>query len=399
MKKKIALFGPHDRFNYGDLLFAIMLEYGLNKVNPNKFDFKKYALVDADFSNKGGFKTYSYRSLKNDINNKNIDAVIVAGGECLRAEWNGLYSFINPLYFKIFRHPKIPAFFKKNSWIKLLLGGKSDNPYLIDKKDFKNDIKVIYNSVGGGNNMAKDKLEILRSGDYISLREQKSSQYVQKNLGIEDVYQVPDSAIIMDDVYPKAGFTTNPNIPANVKEIFKEKYILFQISKYKNDNKLNEIAEQLKKLAILHNIKIVLCPIGTANGHEDHIPLGTIHQKIKDFSVLINDPSIETIMGLIAHSQLYIGNSLHGIITAMSYNLPYIALNKKQIKIIYYLDSWATDGLKEIQDIDDFVEKANFCLQTENLSAEINKKTTEQKELYYASLKRISNTILENERI
>ncbi len=61
--KKLALFGPHDRFNYGDLLFAIMLEYGLNKIKPNYFRFKKYSLVDADFTSKGGFKTQALEEI------------------------------------------------------------------------------------------------------------------------------------------------------------------------------------------------------------------------------------------------------------------------------------------------------------------------------------------------
>jgi len=395
MKKKITIFGPHDRFNYGDLLFAIMLEYGLNKISPNTFDFTKSSLVEADFTEKGGFKTFSYKRLKKDINSRNIDTVIVAGGECLRADWNGLYSFINPIYFKIFRHPKIPVFFKKNKWVKFFLGGISDNPFLINKSDFEQNINVIYNSVGGGNNLSEKMLKKLNEANYLSFRESKSFQFVKENLAEKEVFLVPDSAIIMDDVYPKTDFLSSEKIPSEIKEILKKQYIFFQISKYKNDNKLGEIAQQLKSLAETKGVKIILCPIGTAKGHEDHIPLQQIHQSIKEHSILIKDVSIEIIMALIAYSQLYIGNSLHGIITAMSYKLPYIALNKKQIKIIYYMDSWAIDNLKEVQNIDDFLEKAQFCLENETLSSQINEKTIQQKDLYYSSLKRISNIILE----
>lgn len=395
MKKKIALFGPHDRFNYGDLLFAIMLEHGLNKVSPNSFDFTKYSLVEADFTAKGGFKTFAYKRLKKDINSKNIDTVIVAGGESLRADWNGLYSFISPIYFKIFRHPRIPNFFKKNEWVKYFLGGVSDNPFLVNKSDFGNNINVIYNSVGGGTNLSKDRLGILKRGDYLSFRENKSFQFVKDNLSEKDVFLVPDSAIIMDDIYPKADFLSSEKIPLEIKEILKSKYVFFQISKYKNDNKLAEIAQQLKSLAETNGVKIVLCPIGTAKGHEDHVPLEEIYQNIKEHSILIKDVSVDIIMALIAYSQLYIGNSLHGIITAMSYRLPYVALNKKQIKIIYYMDSWAIDGLKEVQDTDIFLGTAQFCLEDQTLSAQIDEKTIQQKDLYYSSLKRISKIILE----
>ncbi|MCC2589424.1 polysaccharide pyruvyl transferase family protein [Chryseobacterium sp. MFBS3-17] len=398
MHKSIAIFAPQDRFNYGDLLFAIMLEYGLNKTSPGTFRFQKYGLVKADFSDEGGFNVFSYKRLKKDLNQGKTDAIIVAGGECLRADWNGLYSFINPLYFKLFRHPRIPFFFKKSLWVRSFLGGVSDNPFLINKSDFQNDFQVIYNLVGGGYNLPSEKLNRLKKADYISFREKASAQFTSEKLQNHEVFLVPDSAIIMEDIYPKDDFLTSSKIPVTIRNILQTKYIFFQISKYKSDNKLDEIALQLKNIAETTGMKVILCPIGTAKGHEDHIPLKMIYQKIKEYAIFIDHISLESIMALIAYAQLYIGNSLHGVITAMSYGLPYIALNKKQIKLKYYLECWAPPELMEIQDVDDFKNQAEAHLSNSFLGNKIRQKTEVQKDLYYQSLQRISNTILKNER-
>ena len=44
-KKKIAVLGAFDRFNYGDLLFPIILEKLLDK-NKNEYDIEFFALVE-----------------------------------------------------------------------------------------------------------------------------------------------------------------------------------------------------------------------------------------------------------------------------------------------------------------------------------------------------------------
>ena len=392
--KKLALFGPHDRFNYGDLLFAIMLEYGLNKIKPNYFRFKKYSLVDADFTSKGGFKTHKYSVLKNDINNGEVDALIVAGGESLRADWNGLYSFINPIYFKIFRHPRISKSLKKDIYIQKLLGGKSENPFLINKSDFKKDFKIIYNAVGGGHNMELPKVQRLKVAHYISFREKASTDFIKEQLPAKTVNLCPDSAVIMSDVYPKESFLDGKNIRPEVLHILKnDSYIYFQLSKYKNSNKLKEAVEQLQNLAVVHHLKIVLCPIGTAKGHEDHEPLQYIHSKLKNESIYIDTPTVEEIMALIAYSKLYIGNSLHGIITAMSYNLPYVGLNSTQQKIVRYLEAWGIDELNKMQEVDNFLIKSQDILNNDTLSDKIKTQTDLQKTQYYQALEEIIKAI------
>ena len=67
--KKIAIFGPHDRFNYGDFLFPLMLKYALKKkylINDSQIEY--YSIVKADFSKNGAYSSKSYKELKRNIN-------------------------------------------------------------------------------------------------------------------------------------------------------------------------------------------------------------------------------------------------------------------------------------------------------------------------------------------
>lgn len=57
---KILIIGAFDRFNYGDLLFPIIIEQQL-KTYSNALDIEYFGIVESDLSSLGGSqqKTYS----------------------------------------------------------------------------------------------------------------------------------------------------------------------------------------------------------------------------------------------------------------------------------------------------------------------------------------------------
>jgi len=96
-------------------------------------------------------------------------------------------------------------------------------------------------------------------------------------------------------------------------------------------------------------------------------------------------------MALIANASLYIGTSLHGVITAMSYGLPYVGLNKKQVKVQQYLKTWGVEELSSIQDPDSFIDYAEQIIETP--SHRILSKSSEEKQRYYKHVNEMYNTI------
>lgn len=88
-----------------------------------------------------------------------------------------------------------------------------------------------------------------------------------------------------------------------------------------------------------------MCPIGTALGHEDDVALEVIYKQIDDKDVvLVKSPTIWDIMSLIKNARLYVGTSLHGVITAMSFGIPFVGVEVKKIRT--YLETWTPETSK-----------------------------------------------------
>lgn len=99
-------------------------------------------------------------------------------------------------------------------------------------------------------------------------------------------------------------------------------------------------------------------------GHEDVegfeylIPFLESHG-VSYFTVV--SPNLFDIMWLIKSSKLYIGSSLHGIITSMSFGVPYIGYCKK--KLMTYIDTWGDDN-NFVESVDLIYSTATKVLET-----------------------------------
>jgi hypothetical protein len=391
MKKELIIYGPFDRFNYGDLLFPHMLEYVFNKLYPNEFTFENFSLVAIDLKEKGGVESANYEDFIEAVNSNKEAIIIVAGGQCLTSKWDNLYSYISSSYNSARQIPIFGKLLRKTSYARKKLNGLSEYPFVIDKTNFNTSVKVLYNCVGGGSEKTKINKRLIKS-DYVSVREQHSFDNLKKSE--VPVKMVPDCAIIMSDIYPKEKFITHSAIRKNLYPFLSvdKKYIFVQVSKYKHQNAIDAIVKQLDNLALQHNLELVLCPIGTAGGHEDHIPLQEIFTKLHTVKKhFIENPHVLEIMALIANANLYIGTSLHGVITAMTYGLPYVGLNKKQVKVQQYMKTWGVDGLSSIQNPQSFIDYANEVIDIP--SPLILSKSSEKKQHYYTHVKEMYKTI------
>lgn len=370
---KVAVLGPHDRMNYGDFLFPLMLEFALTKRFNKEISLKKYSLVESDFRSLGAFRSNNFRELNKHINNKELDVVIVAGGECLSAKWNNLYSYISSLYNYFYQIKSLRNNRILRNIPKFLLGGKTEHPFIINNKNYKNDIKVIYHAVGGGTGLNKNFINIIRNSLLVGLRENISYNNIYTGSN-ENIYLVPDSAIIISDVYKKEDLV----------RLVEGDYIFFQLSNYKYQNNFEEILDQLKKI-LETGIKLILCPIGTAKGHDDNVILQKLYNSLDYCNQVIffnNQLSIKDIANLIAFSKIYIGTSLHGVITSMSYGIPYIALNPNQIKLKSFLNTWSIEELNIVIDTNKFYLEYERIVKAD-LTQRISNNTIVLKKKYY----------------
>ena len=357
--KKIAIYGAIDRFNYGDLLFPLILESVLNDWNKD-YEIDFYGIIKSDLSNYGAKPTRSIENLFKAETLQDGSALIIAGGDILSARWFEVFSFLLPYSLKNF-----PSVLKKHipkkylSRIKLKLEYcELPQPFVVPPNNFKSKVKVIYNAVGGsglqyGNYSFRYYFQLinaLNQAAYVSVRDKRTKE-VLKSLSKElKVQLVPDSATLLSRYFsPELIFKLAKPSTVSWVEQYSGRYIVIQIAqKYcSKEVTIQQIAQQIEEIYERHQLVTILCPIGMATGHEDFLPLSEIKKRVKTPVNYIDDPTLFDIMTLIAHSNLFIGTSLHGAITAMSYAVPNLSFEIPYQKVQDYLNTWALEELRQ----------------------------------------------------
>lgn len=341
--KKLYILSPNDRFNYGDLLFPHILKFYFKDI-VNELFF--CSTTDSNLSKFGGIPTHSFHDLYK-AKDTDQNYLIVAGGDSLCISWMQVLSFVDKKIdrFTAIDHKLHTHFFFK-TYTQLKYRYKTFFPFSIGRNELRNFTKVMYNSLGGSMlEFHRDLLdnprviEVLRNVDYLSLRDTQTSAILNSK-GIKNVV-VPDSAILMSDVFSEVSLARNLSVDSN--RFQNKKYLFFQTNLYFLN--LDAYVALIEKIIDKYQLGICLCPIGTASGHSDDIALAKIYNllKRKDNVLLVTFPNIYDIMWLIKHSALYVGTSLHGTITALSFGVPFVAHGPLKLK--NYLETWCKGEL------------------------------------------------------
>jgi hypothetical protein len=372
MKKSINIIGAFDRYNFGDLLFPIVIEEYLIKYMPSiikEFDINYYGLIDSDLSAVGGKKTQNLKSLyKKEIIADSI--IIVSGGEVIGSMNRNLYLDLQNNYVESVLKRNIIRVANKvlgekvvNKFFRTYFGLASDYPWIIEKKHFKVDVKIAYNTVGGRlpqKNTSYYREEINKA-EYISIREIEA----MNKMALQKSNLSPDSVSIISSLYPEERILGLINQSAKEFVDNVGDYVCIQTNyKLYKENKSAFIAEINKLINSKKSTSVLLLPIGFATNHDDLVALRDIKKKFDKNVYLIEDINIYDIIYLISKSMFFVGSSLHGNITAMSYCVPHIGIGNKP-KLRSYLNTW---DLKE----------QNHCIRIEEIQE------------YYLKLKSIS---------
>lgn len=384
MSDKIAVLGAFDRFNYGDLLFPIIIEEVLKKYKID-CQIEYYGLTESNLRRYGGKATLAYDKL---YGLPNGSILIIAGGEVLSATWFDME--------KGFLSRKIPFLLKsvKNiigndllSSISFYLFGQKI-PFVLNPADFNNSIKIIYNAVGGSSlndfssKYKKNIASRLSKSTFLSVRDIETKNILDTEY--VDAELAPDSAILISDFFP--FIELEQKINSETKEIirsFPNGYICFQISRYLAVENELLLSKELEKIYTDLGYGIVLLPIGREAFHEDSVALKKIQSFLNIPSIVPNENSIYDIMVLIGKSELFIGTSLHGCITAISYDVRYIGLTKYVPKLSAYLETWNLPEISNFKGSYDQLSQVIKCM----MSASKENLTKKRNELIYLSYK------------
>lgn len=355
VNKEIFVLSAGDRFNYGDLLFPHIIMEVLGE--SKDLFYRNFGLINSDLSNVGGIPTKSLRKFYNLQKTGLINrAIIIAGGEVLGPGWADLLKCDSSVFNQLTKQKYFRSYLNLDAIARSWLGGKTEHAFIMEKN--KINAKVIYNSVGGNNLPYHDSkkmsgiIKLLESSDYFSVRDSYTYQSL-KSAGLQKVFLVPDCAVLLSELYDR-DFLRSKISKTNADKIIdlnKSDYVFFQVNREFGEKYLKNLYEFLIEIYNMYNLRIVLCPIGKAPFHEDDVPLKEIYKKLGPSNQLFSDVNIWEIMYLILNAKLFIGSSLHGVISSMSYMVPYVGIFEENRKIDHYLKTWGIEGLNKCYSI------------------------------------------------
>lgn len=323
---RIAFTGVFDIDNYGDHLFPIIFADNLRRrhIEAELFLF-------SPFSGEQGFgqhqPIYALRDLEYYHKQYHFDAIVVGGGEILH-----FFSFQQ----KNHQGDKVnyPIY---ETWL---------NPSLVGKKY---GIPVIWNNPGcpfefkGYQKYIAENL--VKDVSYLSVRNQFSYDEIRKISG--NVHLSVDTAFDLPNVYPKS----------DLKRPIGKKYVVFHCNHYIGKDYYEEALEEL--LLLSKEYEVVLLPLAYTN--DDHeIAQRLYDDSNKKFVLIDKELSMKQIVSYFAYTDLYIGVSFHGAISAFSYGNPVIAydfFHNKKTKDLYTLIDMNEQYIDEIGRLHQVIEK------------------------------------------
>jgi polysaccharide pyruvyl transferase WcaK-like protein len=283
---KIAHFGTFDVDNYGDLLFPHIARFRYPKaewihISPTNH---KTSFSDA-------LPTLSFE----EAITKKFDLVLIGGGNIIHSKPTSLNDYKN---VATLAYPSL--------WI-----GATE--LAIAQK-----IPVKYNAPG----LASTKLTFIEknlykkafsNSNYLSFRD-ADSQRIASQYTTKDITIIPDTAFDIAKMWP---ITNNP----------KRDYIIINLNE-RYHKPINTTAKFIDKISSYLKLPIKLCIIGNCHGDLDFTT--KVKNELKCENELIATTSLKSLAHLIGNAKIFIGSSMHGFITALSYKTPsLLVLNNK----------------------------------------------------------------------
>ncbi|HKI34884.1 MAG TPA: polysaccharide pyruvyl transferase family protein [Gemmataceae bacterium] len=364
---RVAVLGAFDRFNYGDLLFPVVLEHALRAYGC-RWPLAFHATAGSDLRRCGGYRTRPLRDLVQPGALPDGSAVIVAGGEVLDARWTPTLETLlpGPVAFVVRRVRNRCGEEASDALCRWLAGTRLEFPWVLRPADFSARVRVAYNCVGGSRvgtlpAPLRDRLfEKLAGADFLSVRDGRTRDELRAGGLDERVRLAPDSAVLIALFYPPAALQEVASPAAReVARRYPDGYLCFQINKGQGQGRARVIAAELETVSRRHGLGILLLPNGRARNHEDHVALAEVGAALGPSAVLFGgEPTIHDIMFLIASARAYAGTSLHGAITALAYGVPHVGLTLNVSKLDAFLRTWD-------------VPEQQTCVPLEALSARV----------------------------
>lgn len=316
MKKyRIAYFGIFDIENYGDHLYPIIFKHEMEKRGLD-FEIVYFSNYACDNTFSVNAHIHKYDEIDDMHKDNPFDAVIIGGGSLIHP-----YKLTQILAIE--GEKKEVEYPMLNIWLYPLIFC------------YNNDIKCVINSVGVPYPLLGDSpviSDLFDCCDYISVRNEQSFDIFSKTGTKCPIINIPDSVFGISDTFTLDDVRENKkilNLPDN--------YVVFQCGKGISDDYKKELRSLFEKINSLE-YTICLLPIAYTNDDDDFLRnLSNDYPDLlfKKFDTKLN---VLDIASVISNAKIYIGLSMHGAITALSFGVPTISFDyyrQDKIKQLY----------------------------------------------------------------
>jgi hypothetical protein len=338
----ISHLGTFDVENYGDLLYPIVFGHLLNKNGSRQV--RHYSPLPTMAPQEAGFETDAINTLFAQTTGPHN--LIIGGGDLLRADWEvfashysanshgsyrGLRRSVGPVnalnYLLRTKIPRgQPAIFFAGRFRSRWLNYDNAGPFLIDSERLPRGSSVSYLSCGVPHEFTAAEREsvkrVLNQARFIYLRDEQSAEKLRRS-GVErEIHVAPDLAVTLSDQFDKSEqMLRGREIVSTIGIDPESSFLCFQCKPYPDFHE-EEIVDELKRYHERTKRPVVLLPIGHCHGDAQF--LQDLARRSSGLLKYADVYSIADIISVIAASDLFIGTSLHGNVTASSYGIRHL---------------------------------------------------------------------------
>lgn len=358
MPRPLILFGPCDRHNFGDLLFAHVAAALL----PGR-ELIVAGLAARDLRAYGGHVVRALDEVRTTLDAQPVDLLHIGGEILTCTAWQAAVILQSPQ-----EAPALIAYLEhrpaeRAAWVQRTLGTRDEAPYAVDRRAWPALRRVLYASVGGvaltgcESALQAEVLAKLAAADAVGVRDAQTQQ--QLNAAGLATQLLPDPAVMVAELFAERLHERGAwGEAAQMQQQFPQGYLAVQCSEdFTDDATLTQLAAQLAQITRDTGLGLVLFRAGAAPWHDTLSTLQRLAARLeRDRVHLFESLQLWDICALIAASRGFAGSSLHGRIVALACALPHVSLcspaaGTQQGKTAAWAATWEGESADEVVNV------------------------------------------------
>ena len=338
--------GTFDLENYGDLLYPILWRRLVERKAKGE-GVRHYSLLGGHAPQQAGFESYPLQDLFHAAESVPIpNLIMVGGGDLLRTDSHIVAAHYHTTHARRFgslrrsigignsfnyllrKHlPRVDhAKFYTECFGRRRMKDCSLGPFLLDPHAFKSGTLISYLSCGVPHDFAlakrREVAQVLDRASFIYVRDEISANRLRGAGVRKEINVAPDLAVILSEQFDYASESRKGRqilSKFGVKE--QQPVLCFQSNPYPGFRE-DEICKQLNQYRQKNGFEVALLPLGFC--HHDDIFLKGLAAQSRGALKYIDVSSVFDMISVIAASDVFVGTSLHGNITAFSFGIPHL---------------------------------------------------------------------------